>query len=605
MATSIKRQFVLIFSSFVLVSIVLISFQASRSVSSVGFTCALDQARPVVERATRIIDGDQFERIAGELNPDDEEAEKTRLELLNLATATGCKYLFTMARAKDGTFFYVIDGSCDPSDEENFSPMGTIEDISTWGDAPLNAFNNGKIDNSEIENQDGWGWQVSVYGPIKNSSGKTVGIIGCDYDVAKIIGLTKKYLTRTIITGLAYVLLGGLLMYFFSSFMFGSIKKVSSAMEMISRGSADLTQRIPEQKNIEVGSLAKNCNKVIQRLSDFVKELQAQAQTLKGSSEGLSSRMESHIQNIDFASDGITEIGTQISSQTEKINNVFESVEKFDGEISNLNKKIHDQSAAIVQSSSAIEEISANIQQVNRHVEIISNEFSNLVEQAVQGNKIQNDVSEKIESIARQSENLEEANSAIAGIAEQTNLLAMNAAIEAAHAGDLGKGFSVVADEIRALAETSASQSKAISELLADISKAISEIVDSSKLSSKAFETVGSKISQVDDMMREIRLGMDEETSGVRNILETVKVIDGTTNAITEASRSMREESRKISAKVTELKDTAMLTHEKSAEVSTNMIDINSGAEEASEASARNIQAAGRIVEMIEEFKVD
>lgn len=601
---SIKKRFIVSFSAFVFVSCAVISFLSLMSIKDLVSKFVRMQAVPVVEKTAYMIDGDEFERVAQELDDTDEWAEETRIKMLSIAQTSGCSYLFTMVPAGGSNYKYVIDGSCEPSDEENFSPMGSEEDISDWGKAPVDAFTKGETTCSNLEYQPEWGWQVSAYAPVRNSRGNVVGIVGCDFNVEDIIAEMNVRIIVISCATLAFVILGGLLVNFFSGTIFGALHKVSEAMYQISRGSADLTQRIDEQDSLEVGSLVLNCNLVIQRLSDLVEKLQKESGVLKETSDGLAVRMEAHIQNINYASDGISEIDSRVFNQNTKVQSVADSVERFNTQIENLNSKILAQSEAIEQSSSAIEQISTNIQAVSKTVSRITGEYSNLAAQSSEGNRLQQEVSDQIEKIAKQSENLNEANDAISSIAEQTNLLAMNAAIEAAHAGELGKGFSVVADEIRALAETSATQSNAISDLLEGITEAIQGIVTSSQQSSKAFEVVGSKITEMNGLMTEIQHGMDEENAGVNNILDKVKILDGTTSAITEAANTMKTESVKVSEEVIELKAIADETRERSTDVANNMLEINIGAQDASKASQKNQSAANHIVAMITGFKV-
>ena len=207
-------------------------------------------------------------------------------------------------------------------------------------------------------------------------------------------------------------------------------------------------------------------------------------------------------------------------------------------------------------------------------------------------------------TIAQQSENLTEANSAISAIAEQTNLLAMNAAIEAAHAGEAGKGFAVVADEIRKLSETSTVQSKTIGELLSSISASISGIVDSSRQSAQAFEAVGSKIGHLNNLVREVQCGMDEESRGVTDILNTMKTLDGTTKDIQGASLHMKSESRKVFDSVRNLQLLAEDTQDKSKSVMASMDSMKNSADSALDAAERNIKSSDGVINMINGFKV-
>ncbi|MBQ1662677.1 MAG: methyl-accepting chemotaxis protein, partial [Treponema sp.] len=211
---------------------------------------------------------------------------------------------------------------------------------------------------------------------------------------------------------------------------------------------------------------------------------------------------------------------------------------------------------------------------------------------------------EQINNIAKQSENLNEANAAISAIAEQTNLLAMNAAIEAAHAGELGKGFGVVADEIRTLAETSASQSSSIKGLLEGISEAISGIVDTSRSSADAFESVGSKINELEKLIQEVKAGMTNQNYSVENILKSMELLNDTTRDINNASSQIKKSSTNVLSNVQDLQSIASITSEKSLSVSSDMTEMEGATISAVNASEKNQSATQKVSEMINGFKV-
>ena len=172
-------------------------------------------------------------------------------------------------------------------------------------------------------------------------------------------------------------------------------------------------------------------------------------------------------------------------------------------EISVLSNKLRESESENARKDDELCALKAKTEAMSENSAKIGDSFVVLEEKAQSGIEKQGAVNEQIYEIERESKALQEANSVISGIAEMTNLLAMNAEIEAAHAGEAGKGFSVVANEIRRLAEDSGEQSRRIGEQLSKITRTIEEIVSSSKLASDALEDVFKEIDCTNKIVKE------------------------------------------------------------------------------------------------------
>jgi len=282
---------------------------------------------------------------------------------------------------------------------------------------------------------------------------------------------------------------------------------------------------------------------------------------------------------------------------------VYNSVQSVEGGLNGLNEKLDVQSKAISSSSMEIEQLTANITSITESVNRMSDLYANLLTVTQNGRKVQATVGEKIDLIVSESKNLTEANAAINSIAEQTNLLAMNAAIEAAHAGTAGKGFGVVADEIRHLAETSAQQSASIKTLIEEIDASIASIVEATDLSSKSFSEIGAQVANINTLMQEIKNGMNEQHVGAESILEKINVINSSTSDIVSMNAFMKKESSKLFAGIEDLRKQSSSIVEKAGFAAESLRQIQQSAEKNGEAARQNVTVSTEVSELVNKFK--
>ena len=172
--------------------------------------------------------------------------------------------------------------------------------------------------------------------------------------------------------------------------------------------------------------------------------------------------------------------------------------------------------------------------------------FEMLEEYTRSGIEKQNVLNEQLATIEEQSHTLIQANKTISKIANDTNILAMNAAIEAAHAGSAGAGFSVVADEIRMLSETSAKQSKVIGAELKKIQDSITTVVASSEEAKSVFNSVSTNVQETNQLVRQIRGAMEESEVGSHQITDALRMMNDSTAEVRTSAREMSEGNQTI-----------------------------------------------------------
>ena len=287
-AVSFKTQFILFITFFLIVifSVITVLFSTDNIKSAIQiFT---DNGTPILEAAAKVVDADAFENLAKSKDTGNDTYKTLCYSLLRIKQTSNCRYLYSMAPVRGTTFQYVIDGSAPPSDEENFSPLGTEEDIASYGKAPFEAMENGVI-TSSLAKQDLWGWTFSVYTPIEKTDGTVVGFIACDFDARTVISLLRRNIIRTTVICLI-LLVAGLycIIVFFSNFI-KRMMEVNSAMLKVAEGNGDLTLTIPVTRKDETGLLAESCNSLTGKLRLIISDVKHSKDNLSQSGDSMSS----------------------------------------------------------------------------------------------------------------------------------------------------------------------------------------------------------------------------------------------------------------------------------------------------------------------------
>jgi len=310
-----------------------------------------------------------------------------------------------------------------------------------------------------------------------------------------------------------FILVFGLIMALYIAFKIANLVQVlSKHVYKISQG--DLTENIVQVKQRdEVGTLIQAFRHLQDRLEEMVMKIQLNAEQVASTSLEISASTEQTTKSIEQITMTMQEMATGSDEQVQHVKETAENVDQFKEGIKEIIYNANQASTAVIQTSETANQGFQIVEEAKSQM----NKVGTTVDQSVQVINKLNDQSQKISEIIE----------LITDIAEQTNLLALNAAIEAARAGEQGRGFAVVADEVRKLAEQSGKAAMTISGMIKEIRQE-TEIAVESMMSGN-------------EEVKEGILIVDKVSEGFHQILSAINNVTVTSDSTLQAAKKMEK----------------------------------------------------------------
>jgi len=302
-----------------------------------------------------------------------------------------------------------------------------------------------------------------------------------------LVLVLSKSTTLFIAVNIVNVLAVLLLWSYMTKYLVTPINTVKKSIEEVTSG--NLSVSIPEFGNNCAGRLIPGINSLSSNIATLVREIRASSQTAMTLSEQLSSR------------------SAQLSVKTEQ------------------------QSASLIQTAASMEQMAASTRNNADNTRLASERANHATVQARKGGELMGQVAHNMQSITECAQQMTEIITLIDGIAFQTNILALNAAVEAARAGDHGKGFSVVAGEVRNLAHRSAEAAKSIKSLIDVTSNNVTQGVTVVSEAEKNMHEIVNGSGHVSKLMDEISATTAEQEKGITQITQALSELERVTQS--------------------------------------------------------------------------
>jgi methyl-accepting chemotaxis protein len=405
----------------------------------------------------------------------------------------------------------------------------------------------------------------------------TTWSLGVAVDSSEVLSGLNSLKISMIVYSLIFLIVAMLVVFVLASGITKTLKLVVKHLEKMSAGdlSEEVDNRFTKLKD-EIGDMARALSIMQSSLKSMIIKIKNNSVNIDSQSENLASVSEEMSSATENVSSAIQDVARATGGQAEDLVDITQVINNFGIEIGNIVK--------------AINEVEVNSMGINSLANDSNGSMESLMTSVTKVAASFKEFSDKITALGENVIKINGITNLINSIADQTNLLALNAAIEAARAGEAGRGFSVVADEIRKLAEQSKESSENINKLISGISSDTNVIVGSTDMMSAELATQVTVINEAIESFKRI-------TSAVEEVIPKIE-------AVNNSAVNIEGKKDEILAKVEDASAVAEEVAASSEEITASSEEMNASSEEVA-ATAQNLSSMTKeMMEEVGKFKI-
>ncbi len=310
------------------------------------------------------------------------------------------------------------------------------------------------------------------------------------------------------------------------------IAALQGRLREVVAGGGDLSARLSLRSMDDFGELSDLINKLLDLFSSVVAGIGGSAAKTREAANSIERVLGEAEAVARRSAEAFLSLKSGIEGEAEHSKRLREDLGGFRRSFEKVDEAARAQDGYVSGTSAAMEEMAASIKSVEGMTRRSGEIAAGLASQGREGETATKETSAAIRQIEAASRNILEVTAAIGKISSSTSLLAMNAAIEAAHAGEHGAGFAVVADEVRTLATNAAAQTKTIKGHIASMNQKVEQGVHQAEAGGTLLSELGKGLEEAADISREIEAAMAEQSAGTQSVADSLYHVVESTRAI-------------------------------------------------------------------------